>query len=83
MATLSRTQDADREAREIAEKKLQLIIDRYGDQDGERRKPYYLQQLIEEAKRAIAWRMFSLDLMALMAAGNDNAPQPTKAHGAL
>lgn len=83
MVTSNRTQDADQEARRIAEKKLRFILDRYGDQDGERRKPYYLQQLVEEAKRTIAWRRFSLDLMALMAAGNDNAPQPTKAHGAL
>lgn len=83
MGTLSRTQDTDPQARAIAEKKLQSIIDRYGDQDGERRKPYYLQALIEETGAAISWRRFSLDLMALMAAGNDNAPLPTKAHGAL
>lgn len=83
MAILSKTQDANQEAREIAEKKLQFIIGRYGDQNGERRKPYYLQQLIEEAKRAIDWRNFSQDLMALMAAEDENAPLPTKAHGAL
>ena len=41
-----------RRACESAERKLQYIIDREGDANGERRKPYYLAQLIAEAVRS-------------------------------
>ena len=36
-------------AKSRASKKLEWIIERYGDDGGERRAPYYLEQLIEEA----------------------------------
>lgn len=39
-------------AKATAENKLQRIIEREGDADGERLKPYYLAQLIAEAIRA-------------------------------
>lgn len=39
----------NREAQERADRKLQHIIDRYGDGDGERRKPYYMEMLVREA----------------------------------
>lgn len=69
----------EKKAQEHADRKLQYIINRYGDADGERRKPYYLQQLIQEAKAAIAWKEFSVGLMELMAVDMKNAPVPTKA----
>lgn len=37
------------EAKASAERKLDWIISREGDADGERRKPYYIAQLIAEA----------------------------------
>ena len=37
-----------------AKRKLSDIIQRFGDEDGERRQPYYLAQLIAEAVRAEA-----------------------------
>ena len=40
----------EQKAQERADRKLQYIIDRYGDANGERRKPYYREQLIQEAK---------------------------------
>ena len=72
-------QSIEQQAQEAAEKKLRNIIARYGDAGGERRKPYYLAQLIEEAKTAISWTLISLALMDL---DNENAPTPTKVPGA-
>lgn len=67
----------EQRAREYAGRKLQYIIDRYGDAGGERRKPYYREQLIQEAKAAISWEVFSLAFMELC---KENAPAtPTKA----
>lgn len=66
----------EQQAQEDAERKLQRIIERYGDAGGERRKPYYMAQLVEEAKTAIYWKLFS---MALMDPETINAPVPTKA----
>ena len=37
-----------REAYPEAKRKLDRIIERYGDEDGERRKPYYLGKLVQE-----------------------------------
>jgi len=37
-----------------AQRKLDFIIDREGDADGERRKPYYIGKLVEEAVGAAA-----------------------------
>ena len=48
-------------AEEAAEKKLAWIIKRYGDGDGIRRRPWYLEQLIKEA---IAEERFSNYTMA-------------------
>lgn len=62
-------------AQKAAERKLQWIIDRYGDADGERRKPYYLEQLTQEAQTAICFKVFGLALMEL---DNEKAPTPTK-----
>lgn len=48
-------------AEEAAEKKLAWIIKRHGDEDGIRRQPWYLEQLIKEA---IAEERFSNYTMA-------------------
>lgn len=40
------------EAKKYADRKLKIIIEREGDADGERCKPYYLAQLISETVRA-------------------------------
>lgn len=69
----------EQKAQERADRKLQYIIDRYGDANGERCKPYYRQQLIQEARVAIAWREFSLGFLELMDMDAKNAPAPTKA----
>ena len=69
-------QSIEQQAQEAAEKKLRNIIARYGDAGGERCKPYYLAQLIDEAKTAIHWRAFSFSLMDLETI---NAPVPTEA----
>lgn len=67
----------EQKVQESADRKLQYIIDRYGDADGERRKPYYKEQLIQEAKAAISWEIFSLAFLEL---SKENAPAtPTKA----
>ena len=44
----------EQKTQERADRKLQYIIDRYGDANGERRKPYYREQLIQEAKAALS-----------------------------
>ena len=62
----------EQKAQERADRKLQ-----YGDANGERRKPYYRKQLIQEAKAALSWEVFSLAFMELC---KENAPAtPTKA----
>ena len=48
----------EQKAQERADRKLQYIIGRYGDANGERRKPYYRKQLIQEAKAALSWWKF-------------------------
>ena len=48
------------EALPEAERKLERIIDREGDADGERRKPYYLGKLVEEAIRAKAFTEYCI-----------------------
>jgi hypothetical protein len=48
---------AGQKAREAAGHKLERIISRYGDAGGERRQPYYMQQLVEEAKTQEAWHV--------------------------
>lgn len=52
-------------AKEQAERKLTWIIDRYGDENGARREPWYLAQLIAEAARSQALTKFTLELAAL------------------
>lgn len=54
-----------RKAKEQAERKLTGIIDRYGDENGARREPWYLAQLIAEAVRSQALTKFTLELAAL------------------
>lgn len=67
----------EQKAQERADRKLQYIIDRYGDANGEHRKPYYREKLVQEAKAAISWEVFSLAFMELC---KENAPAtPTKA----
>ena len=67
----------EQEVQKRADKKLRYIINRYGDADGERRKPYYREQLIQEAKAALSWEVFGLAFMELC---KENAPvTPTKA----
>ena len=64
----------EQKAQERADRKLQYIISRYGDANGERRKPYYREQLIQAA---LSWEVFSLAFMELC---KENAPvTPTKA----
>ena len=67
----------EQKAQERADRKLQYIIDRYGDANGERRKSHYREQPIQEAKAALSWEIFSLAFMELC---KENAPAtPTKA----
>lgn len=67
----------EKKAQEDADRKLRYIINRYGDANGERRKPYYREKLIQEAKAAICWNVFSVAMMEL---SKENAPEtPTKA----
>lgn len=46
------------EAKASAERKLDWIISREGDADGERRKPYYIAQLIAEAVRSSRFSLY-------------------------
>lgn len=50
-------------AKADAERKLKNIINREGDGTGERRKPYYLAQLIAEAVRSDRFSKFSVELI--------------------
>lgn len=52
-------------AKAYAERKLKGIIEREGDGDGERRKPYYLAQLIAETVRSDRFSQFTIALMEL------------------
>jgi hypothetical protein len=74
------SQAIEQQAQEAAEHKLQHIISLYGDADGERNKPYYLAQLVEEAKTVIIWHMFGAAVMEL---DKIKAPVPTKATEAV
>lgn len=58
-------------AKASAERKLDWIINREGDAGGERRKPYYLAQLIAEAVKAGRFTQFTLELCALMKYADD------------
>lgn len=53
------------EAKAHAERKLKDIIERFGDEDGARREPWYLAQLIAETVRSDRFSKFTFDLMAL------------------
>lgn len=44
-----------------AQRKLTWIINRYGDGDGERRKPYYLAKLVVEKIRENAFAKWSVE----------------------
>jgi len=55
------------EAKAAAERKLDWIISREGDADGDRREPWYLAQLIAEAVRASRFSRFTYELMDMMA----------------
>lgn len=43
-----------------AQRKLERIIDRYGDEDGARRQPYYLGKLVEEDIRERAFSAYTM-----------------------
>ena len=51
----------EQQAQEDAERKLQRILSEWRRRR-ERRKPYYIAQLVEEAKTAIYWKLFSMAL---------------------
>lgn len=53
------------EAEKQAKRKLARIIEREGDADGERLKPYYLAQLVAEAVTAERFSNYCRDIHAL------------------
>lgn len=53
-------------AKADAERKLKNIINREGDGTGERRKTYYLAQLIAEAVRSDRFSKFSVELIGFL-----------------
>lgn len=62
---------------ESAEQKLAYIIRNYGDADGERRKPYYLAQLIAEAVQGSRLAAYLEGLNAVRELGTKkNSPCP-------
>lgn len=66
------------EAVEQAKRKLARIIEREGDADGERRKPYYLAQLIAEAVRAERFSVFTKELYDLYRYADEQIQQRKK-----
>lgn len=54
------------EAKTYAERKLNGIINREGDENGARREPFYLAQLIAETVRGRRFSQFTIDLMDLL-----------------
>ncbi|MCD7891567.1 MAG: hypothetical protein LUG26_07480 [Ruminococcus sp.] len=62
-------------ARAYAGRKLKLIIEREGDLDGERRKPYYIAQLIAEAVRSDRFSNFTFELSRLYRQADEYAEQ--------
>ncbi len=58
--------DISQNARKQAEKKLGRIISLHGDAGGERRKPYYLEKLVEEETTAICLRIIGMEWMELL-----------------
>ena len=72
-----------RRACESAERKLQYIIDREGDANGERRKPYYLAQLIAEAVRSDRLRRLTAELADSYEITGTKKDSPCKAQGRL
>lgn len=52
-------------AKAHAERKLKDIIERFGDEGGARREPWYLAQLIAETVSSDRFSKFTFDLMAL------------------
>lgn len=55
------------EAKEYAERKLKGIIEREGDENGARREPWYLAQLIAETVKSNRFSQFTFDLADLIA----------------
>lgn len=51
---------SSKDAKSQAKRKLARIIEREGDSNGERRKPYYLEQLIAEAASSECFSKFTL-----------------------
>lgn len=58
-----------------AKRKLARIIEREGDADGERRKPYYLAQLIAEAVRSDRFSSFTFELGNFIRYAEENRKQ--------
>ena len=52
-------------AKEAAERKLAGIIERFGDENGARREPWYLAQLIAEAVKSNRLTRFTCELAEL------------------
>lgn len=52
-------------AKEYAERKLKNIIERFGDEGGARREPWYLAQLIAEEVSQNRFSQFTLELARL------------------
>lgn len=57
-----------------AKRKLARIIEREGDADGERLKPYYLEQLTAEAIRENRFSSFTTELCRLMSMEIEEKP---------
>lgn len=53
-------------AKAYAERKLKGIIEREGDAGGERRKPYYIAQLIAETVRSNRFSQFTIELADIL-----------------
>lgn len=58
-----------------AKRKLARIIEREGDADGERRKPYYLAQLIAEAVRSDRFSSLTFELGNFIRCAEENRKQ--------